>query len=490
MKLMNILVVVIALLLGSCAGQRAAPIVFSDGRIISEQTLNTIPNNDGVVDGTFEGMPTPQVYSGSPKQLESARGGLFSFEPQMPPTKIALLVPLSGKYQNLGKGVQDAVQLAIFSIREPNLRVRSYDTKGTAFGAANALNNAIADGAAIVLGPIFSKSAKAIAKKAEEAGLPVLSFSNDHKLADVGVFALGFQPQQEVKRVIRYGLMQDIEDYTAILPNNAFGAIIAKSLRETVNSFPGSSVLKSEFYRTNKSGKPIKLANHTKSAVRAALNRRPKKDYDEELEQYNDNPIKYPRGLLIPEGGKRLKEIIELVKKYNKTPENVVLMGGGQWYDVASLSIAELEGAVFAAPPLEKRLAFKEEFERLYGYTAPKLASLGYDAVALVSTVAYLSKDYQDSATTSPYAAGSHISKQAVMNPNGFVGIDGIFRFRADHSIERGLAVYQIKEGQFVTLEDAPRSFEDDGSWAEAVAAKRVAEQQRELESNKASESQ
>lgn len=48
----------------------------------------------------------------------------------------------------------------------------------------------------------------------------------------------------------------------------------------------------------------------------------------------------------------------------------------------------------------------------------------------------------------------------ALTDPNGFTGIDGIFRFRADGAAERGLAVLQVDDGGFSVVDPAPRTFQ------------------------------
>ena len=45
-------------------------------------------------------------------------------------------------------------------------------------------------------------------------------------------------------------------------------------------------------------------------------------------------------------------------------------------------------------------------------------------------------------------------------NPNGFAGIDGIFRFLPDGSCERGLAVMQVQTDGLEVISPAPTTFE------------------------------
>ena len=51
------------------------------------------------------------------------------------------------------------------------------------------------------------------------------------------------------------------------------------------------------------------------------------------------------------------------------------------------------------------------------------------------------------------------LSKHALTQGAGFVGVNGIFRLRADGTNERGLAIAQIQSGRAVVVDPAPRSF-------------------------------
>ena len=372
--------------------------------------------------------------------------------------RIALLLPLSGKYKKLGQGMLDAAQLVLFYLDDPNLAIMPYDTKGTSYGASQAAKKAIADGTRIILGPIFSRSARGIAKLAAENDISVVSFSNDRTLADSGVFALGFRPEQQIQKVIRLSLMEGIEDYAAILPNNAFGATAAKTLRETVKEYPGAAVLKTEIYRNDSKRNPMKLVRHARSAAHAVLNKKPPKDFDEEEEVYNENPIKFPRAILVPEGGKRLKEILAILSKKEVTPDKITLIGSGQWKDIDPTDPL-LEGAFFAMPPMEKHREFEAKFIETYGYEAPSIASLAYDALALTATIARMTR-------------GQDFGKQALTNSRGFLGIDGIFRLQENGLTERGFAIMRIEDGEIETYHNAPRSFRQDTAWSSHLEEK------------------
>src|SRR5207302_1450471 len=69
-----------------------------------------------------------------------------------------------------------------------------------------------------------------------------------------------------------------------------------------------------------------------------------------------------------------------------------------------------------------------------------------YDAVALVAALARTQ-------------GSQRFSPEVLTNPSGFAGIDGLFRFRADGTNERGLAVMKVTTGGGVPVAGSPKSF-------------------------------
>lgn len=390
-------------------------------------------------------------YHPPPEPLDEGQAKkkfLRSYQPALPPTKIALLVPLTGKYEKLGQNLLDAAQLALFSLNEPNLALIPIDTKGTTFGAVEAAKQAGEQGAALILGPVFSKSTKAMLPTANQYGLNVVSFSNDKSLANSGAFAIGFIPEQQIQRIVQFALDQGINEFATVAPNNNFGAISAKVLRETIASDDQRAVLKTEIYQRSKSGKPLKLKRHVSSAYNALLNNKPPKDYDEKLKQYNDEPIQFPRALLLPDSDSALQDITAHLEQLEFDSSKVQLLGSGQWYEPSLLRNPIVQGAWFASPPRQRRARFEKDFVDSYDYQPIRLSGLAYDGIALAATLIRFSKNQ-----------GFH--RSALTNPRGFMGIDGIFRLKENGLTERGLAVMRINNNAFEVIQPAPSSFFD-----------------------------
>ena len=112
---------------------------------------------------------------------------------------------------------------------------------------------------------------------------------------------------------------------------------------------------------------------------------------------------------------------------------------------------AGLSGAWFAAPSPNLRRDFERKYSNVYGRKPPRLATLAYDATALSAVLAQRGLQNQ---------GRPEFDRNALMNPNGFFGIDGIFRFRPDGTAERGLAILEFNRGRIQVIDEAPTTFE------------------------------
>jgi branched-chain amino acid transport system substrate-binding protein len=384
-----------------------------------------------------------------PKKLRMNEPVLSGFSTSDASIKIALLVPLSGKYSDTGKQLFQAAQLALFMLNESRIALIPMDTKGTSFGAQEAAKKAVDKNVQLIIGPLFASSARAIAPIATNAGIEFITFSNDESLTDSGALLIGLTPQQQLHRIVNYAIGKGIEDYVSIIPNNALGAAEAKVLRETVTQYQGTSVLKTEIFLQKKGGKARHLNKHVRNVLYAAVRTKPQKDYNEELEMYNFDPIRYPRALFMDGSLSQIKEILDTMQK-NRLFDNrkIQLLGTARLADQAVISHPVLEGAVLTMLENDR----KAYFEKIYGESFDKkphqIAGLAFDGVALAATLAAIS-DKGD------------FSREAITNPRGFIGVNGIFRIKTNGLPERGLAVMQIQDGKLMEVESAPRSFFD-----------------------------
>ena len=349
------------------------------------------------------------------------------FPPASSSINVALLLPLTGANAALGKDLQDAAQLALFDIKDGNVNLLPFDTKGTPDGAIAAMDKAVAAHVSIVLGPLFSQEAAAIADTAKAHSIPVVTFSNNTDLAKDDLFVFGFMPQQQISRVLEYALQKGIRDYYMIVPNDTFGnttlqtmALLKERGEFTLHSTSTYNAL------TNQG--MVEAARNVAKSILAEKRK-------------DDTPTQ--RALLIPEGGSKLLEISKLLSGFGLNTNDVRLIGSGQWDDVTLGNYRRLYGGWFATASPTQRDVFEKHFEKTYHYKPVRIASIAYDAVALAC---FLSQQ-----------SGNRLSTTTIINERGFAGVDGVFRFAPNHIAERGLAVLEVIPNGFEIVDEAPK---------------------------------
>lgn len=332
--------------------------------------------------------------------------------------RVGLLLPLSGSYARIGRDMLDAAQLALFDMGDDRFVLVPRDDEGTPDGARRAIASVLEDGVGLILGPLLSTSVEAIAPQAKSAGINVITFSTDRSVAGNGIYVMGFLPGAQVERVVAFSKENGLKRFAALAPKSAYGKAVVDELRLAADHL-GVAVTQVRLYEPSEELAP---------AIRQLAARA---DFD---------------ALLIPEGGDKLLSLAPLLPYYDIDPAKVRFLGTGQW-DMPNVRMEPaLIGGWFAAPAAEGRQAFEKRFRDVYGREPARLATLAYDSVAMATVLAKAS-------------GGADFGASNLTAPNGYSGLDGIFRFRPDGLVERGLAVFEIRKDGFRVVSPPPASF-------------------------------
>ena len=360
------------------------------------------------------------------------------------PVKVAVLLPLSGANAELGKAMLEAAQMALFTTGNDRLTLVPRDTTGTPDGAAGAARAALADGAQLILGPLLAAEVDAVKPVAGEAKINVIAFSTATQLAGDNVFLMGFLPRQEVVREAAFARESGLSRFAVLAPNSEYGRLMTDALRETASQ-AGATVVKAETFdsRSSDVGPAIqRLAGNTASAAPGTS-----PEPDAAPAPGPTQRVSFD-ALLLPEGGDQLKQIARRLKTAGIGSPQVRLLGSGLWDDASVSSEPALVGGWFAASPPDARREFQSRFQSTYGHAPPRLASLAFDAAALAAVLA-------KAGGPAPF------SHDAILNPSGFTGVDGLFRFTPQGLVQRGLAVLEVQPQGPVVVSPAPHDFRD-----------------------------
>ena len=330
--------------------------------------------------------------------------------------RVALLLPVTGPDADVGQSIANATALALADTRATNIRLITYDT---ALGVDAAARRAVADGNKLILGPLRGDNVLEAAAIARPAGVPIISFSNDVGVAGQNVFLLGHLPNQSIDRVIRYAKTQGMNRFGAIVSKNVYGQRASSNFTSSVRSVDGVVVGIQEI---DGSAASVDAATRRLAAI---------------------GPID---AVLIADSGRVAMATVPSLRKHGL--RNAKVLGTDLWNIDGSLAnSAPMYGAWFASVSDSLYNQYATKYRARYGRAPLRLSSLGYDSVLLVARVA---RDWRP---------GSRFPVSQLTDPQGFIGVDGSFRFMANGLTERTLEVQEIQAGRFVTINAAPTAF-------------------------------
>jgi ABC-type branched-subunit amino acid transport system substrate-binding protein len=370
--------------------------------------------------------------------------------------RVALLAPLTGSSAAIGQGLLNAAQMALFDGADERFVLQIYDTGGTPDGAAQAAAEAVSHGARLILGPLFAAEARAVSAQADAAGIDVISFSTDPAVASARVHVLGFLVRDQVREVVAYARGRGFSRFAVLAPNTVYGQTVVEALRDNATAAGGAMTRVEYFDPVGADLEDVvrRLANYDQR--RAALEQQRaelagRKDEVsqmalkrlERLETTGDVDFD---AIIIPDQGARLAQAASLLSLYDVEPGRVQLLGTMLWNAPGLAREPAMLGALFPAPDPTAARDFAARYRAVYGQAPPQLASHGYDAAALAVVLAR-------------GGAADPFRREALLNPAGFAGVDGIFRLNADGLTERGFAILQVTRAGAEPVKPSPGSF-------------------------------
>lgn len=370
------------------------------------------------------------------------------------PVRVALLLPFTAPNEaarKVASAMFDAAQLAAFDAGDGRFLLIPKDTKGHPDGASAAARSALADGAEIILGPLFSESTAAAAPVARAAGTAMIAFSSDLKVAGDGVYLLSFPPELEIQRVTDYTMQQEINRFGLLAPLSEYGTRVSGAFSQEVYS-RGGVIVHEERYQQEPELmlEPAKrLARYSNQIVPVELRHEFEGDRSAAAPA-PDGQTGHTQGyqaVLMPEQGTLLRALAPLLPYYNVDITRVKLLGVSAWNNPRLTREPALRGGWFAAPDPAITRNFEDRFAAAFGAPPPRLASLAYDATLLSAKLGGTQR------------RRNRFSVNAIADPNGYFGADGLFRLNPDGSVERGLAILEIQPGGIQVIDPAPRSF-------------------------------
>ncbi|MCC5964048.1 MAG: penicillin-binding protein activator [Rhodobacteraceae bacterium] len=348
------------------------------------------------------------------------------------PAVVALMLPSgdgdAGR-QVLARELENAARMALADLEGVPIDLRIYQVGVDPNRAAAQTAQAINDGAQIILGPLHAQAVQGARPVAAQAGINMISFSNNPDVAGGNVFLLGPMFENTATRLLGFSAAQGRGRVMVVSEQTDAGRVAERAIQRAAQR-TAASVVATQSY-------PFSQQGITQAIPRIASAAR----------------SSGAQSILMTAGSEgALPLLAEMLPQNNVSPSDFKYMGLTRWdIPAATLQLPGLQGGWFALPDPGLTQQFESRYRAAYGSTPSPVAGLSYDAMAAVGTL-------MRRGGRTPFTA------EAITQSAGFVGVNGIFRFRSDGTNERALAVAEIRDQRVRILSAAPRSFAGGGS--------------------------
>jgi ABC-type branched-subunit amino acid transport system substrate-binding protein len=342
--------------------------------------------------------------------------------------QVALLVPSgSGQSQDelFGQNLENAARLAMADLSGVTIDLRVYKTAGNPAQASAVAKQAVSEGAQVILGPFYSEEANAAGVAVAGSGVNVLAFSNNAAIAGGNVFVLGQTFDVTARRLASYAVRNGKSKVLIVHDRNVAGEV-GKAAIERGVAAAGGSVVGVTSYEFSQNG-IVQAASGIVSSARSSG----------------------ATALFLTADTAGALPLLSQLLVDNGIDRNTTQFIGLTRWDIppATLALPGVQGGWFAMPDPGLTAQFRSRYEGAYGSQPVPVAALAYDGIAAIGALAGRVND------------GSPIGKADLTQSAGFAGVSGIFRLLPNGTNQRGLAIAQIRGGQVVVIDAAPRSF-------------------------------
>ena len=374
---------------------------------------------------------------------------------------LGCLLPLSGPFSIYGEEVLKGVELGLGAHGEqtadPGLELLIRDTKGKPEEALAALENLVIDEKIMaIIGPVSSRAAIAVAKKAQEMGVPIIALTQREGIVEEGemIFRNFLTPSQEIDGLIDIAIGQmGLKRFGILYPDNAYGRYSMNLFWDRLNDM-GGTVTAVESYgvdHTDFADQIKKMVGlyypRPASLVQRLEDMKTPEDEEESIYPDEPEPIIDFDAIFIPDSFQRVAMIAPQLAFYDVL--EVQLLGTSAWQSPKLVEMAKdyIQGALFCSGFVGDSeeagvQIFVEEYRDNFDADPGILAANGYDTIRLLKKV--LSE--KEIRTRKDLV-------NALLGSQGFYGVSGVITFDSNGEAEKEPILLTISGNSMVPLQ-------------------------------------
>ena len=351
--------------------------------------------------------------------------------------KIGLIVPLSGKYKDIGDSIVKSVRLAINKIDDSRIEIIPKDTQSNPEITLRVSKELYKKNVKIIIGPVFNSN---IIYLNELKDITFLSFTNKINKNPKNVISSGVNAVSQLNTIKKFQKHHGIERSIFLIPNIEYKNEIETAISKT------NIKLKDKFiYNTD----PTLLTAQIEKLTRYKQRKRNLMDEIKRLE--NSNEINKERkisilkkkdtlgginfdSVIIGDFDESLKSVATSLLYTDVSAKRITYICLNQWFDKSLLKETSLQPIYFPSINKENFEYFIKEYRENYNENPNQISFLSYDLVGLVYYLLYKNN--------------FEIDEKIFFKKNKFKGKIGIFEI-SKNNITHQLNFYSVESGEF-----------------------------------------
>ena len=354
--------------------------------------------------------------------------------------KIGLIVPLTGKDQEIGKSVLNSVRLALSKIKDEEIEIFPVDNNSSPEKTLLAAKKLEGDGIKIVIGPIFYEN---LIYLEEIENIIFLSLSNKTQSTPKNVITIGVNAESQIKTITDFLKKEKLSKTIVLIPRSNFENEIKKALVNSKHKFLNiysydvdPSKLTSQIEQiTSYKERKKRLERRIKILEKSELEK-DKRKLEELKKKYTLGKVKFD-SVIVADFDENLKSITTSLSFTDVTSEDVKLITLNQWFDRSLFKESSMEKIFFPSINFKKYNQFKEFYFENFGYFPYEISILSYDIMGLIYYALKIQKD--------------DIKKYVLNNKKEYIGEAGTFSF-GNKKVDHKLNMYQVSENKFIEV--------------------------------------
>jgi len=354
--------------------------------------------------------------------------------------KVGVLLPLSGKFQDIGESFLKAIQLALYDISDENIKIFPKDSKGSPLGAFQAAKEFEKQDIEIVIGPIFFES---LERLGEISNITFISLTNKTNIVSKNIIAFGININSQIDILRKYFDEIKVSKTLLLSPNSEY-----TDQSEFVSD---KDILK--FYRTYTydanakkiTGQIEKITNYRER--KKDLERRIKILEKSDLHKHKQELKKLEQmhtlgkinfdSVVIIDFGERLKSVLTSFMFSDISSKKVNFFTINQWFDESFFNENAMQNLHFPSIDFDNLKKFNKKFLNTFNEKSNVVSILAYDALGLIY-YCWSNNNFQ-------------FKSDQLYNKKGFKGLHGQFTIKDNLSWQK-LKIYKVSGKKFIKV--------------------------------------